>query len=70
MNRQLFSKKTTRFIGLIAFIATGGGLIASTAIHERNLYKTEILIIFGSFFAISLIDHFKRLKERDKENES
>lgn len=51
-------------LGLIAFIATGGGLIVSTAINEDNFYKTEILIIFGCFFATSLVDHFRKLMER------
>lgn len=65
MNRKLFSRRCTRLLGLIAFIATGGGLIISTAANERNFYKTEILIIFGCFFAISLADHFKKLVDRD-----
>ena len=46
----------------MAFIATGGGLILSTAINEDSLYKTEILMIIGVFFVISLIDHYKNLK--------
>jgi len=54
-------------LGLIAFIATGGGLIISTAINEENFYKTEILIILGGFFAISLADHLKKLIERDED---
>lgn len=70
MGRRLFSKNSTRLLGLIAFIATGGGLIISTAINEENLHKTEILIIFGGFFAISLVDHFKKLIERDDGNEN
>ncbi|MCQ4923347.1 hypothetical protein NE686_09640 [Tissierella carlieri] len=65
MNRKLFDKTKTRLLGLIAFIATGGGLIISTAANEENFYKTEILIIFGCFFAISLADHFRKLIERD-----
>ena len=65
MNRKISSKMSTRLLGLIAFIATGGGLIISTAVNEENFYKTEILIIFGCFFAISLADHFKKLTERD-----
>lgn len=65
MSKQLFLKKVGRLLGLIAFIATGGGLIVSTAINEGNFYKTEILIIFGGFFAISLVDHFKKLKSRE-----
>jgi hypothetical protein len=65
MSRKLSSKRSTRLLGLIAFIATGGGLIISTAVNEENFYKTEILIIFGCFFAISLVDHFKKLIERD-----
>ena len=67
MSKNLFNKKTTRLLGLIAFIATGGGLIISTAVNERNFYKTEIAIIFGCFFAISLLDHFRQLiKKEDK----
>ena len=65
MNRKLFGEKCTCFLGLIAFIATGGGLILSTAANEENIYKTEILIIFGCFFAISLVDHFRKLKESE-----
>lgn len=65
MINKLFSKKITRLFGLLAFIATGGGLIISTIINEENFYKTEILIIFGCFFAISLVDHYKHLLERE-----
>lgn len=63
MKKKLFSVTSTRFLGLIAFIATGGGLIISTVINEESFYKIEILIIFGIFFAISLADYFKRLKK-------
>lgn len=67
MKRNLFKEKSTCLLGLMAFIATGGGLIISTAINEENIYKTEILIIFGCFFAISLVDHFRKIKEsKDK----
>lgn len=62
---HIFSKKANRLVGLFAFIATGAGLIISTAINETNFYKTEILIIFGCFYAVSLADHYKSLKERD-----
>lgn len=62
MDMKLLSRKTTKIFGLIAFIATGGGLILSTAINEESLYKTEILIIIGVFFGISLIDHYKNLR--------
>jgi len=65
MRRSLFSKKSARILGLMAFIATGGGLIISTAINEENFYKTEILVIFGCFFAVSLVDHYRRLIERN-----
>lgn len=68
MKIKLFKKKCRRILGLIAFIATGGGLIISTAIHEENFYKTEILIIIGCFFAISLVDHFKKLVSGDDKN--
>lgn len=66
MNRKLFCKNCTRLLGLIAFIATGGGLIISTAVNEKNFYKTEILIILGCLFSISLVDHFKKVIERDE----
>ena len=65
MSRKLFSENSRRLLGLTAFIATGGGLIISTAINEKNFYKTEIAIIFGCFFAISLADHFKNLIKRE-----
>lgn len=66
MNGKLFNKKSRKLLGLIAFVATGGGLIISTAGNEENFYKTEILIIFGCFLAVSLVDHFKKLKNDDE----
>lgn len=66
MNNKLFKKRFTRLLGLIAFITTGGGLIISSIIKDQNLYKTEILIIFGCLFVISLIDHFKKIIEKDE----
>lgn len=65
MNKKPFTRKTRKLLGLFAFITTGGGLILSTAINERNFYKTEILIIFGVFYALSLVDHFKTVVEVD-----
>lgn len=55
----------TRILGLAAFIATGGGLIVSSAINRPNFYKTEILMLFGALFAVSLVDHFLQLIEGD-----
>lgn len=66
MTQKLFSKKCARLLGLIAFITTGGGLLISTAISEKSFYKTEILIIFGCLFAISLIDHFKNVIKKEE----
>lgn len=68
MDIKTFCKNCSCLLGLIAFISTGGGLIISTAINERNFYKTEILIIFGCLFAISLVDHFKKLRQRDEKS--
>lgn len=65
---DLFNSTRTRILGLIAFIATGGGLILSTAINEENFYKTEIIIILGSFFILSLVDQFKITLRKKGEN--
>lgn len=69
MIRKLFNNKSARILGLLAFVLTGGGLIITTAINEENFYKTEILIIFGCFFAISLIDHFKKVIKKEDRTE-
>lgn len=69
MNRKLLSKTRARFLGLIAFIATGGGLIISTVVNEEDSYKIKISIIFGCLFAIGLGDYYKKLIERDDKNE-
>lgn len=67
-NILIIKKNIDKFLGLMAFIATGGGLIISTAIRERNIYKTEVLVIIGCFYIISLIDYFKKLiLEEDNE---
>ena len=52
----------------MAFIATGGGLILSTVINEENFYKTEIIIILGSFFILSLIDQFRIVIKKEGVN--
>ena len=59
MNRELFRKRWTKLLGLIAFIAVGVGLIISSIANEENFYIIGILIIFGFLFVMSLIDHFK-----------
>lgn len=66
MDKKVFCKNCTRLFGLIAFIATGGGLIFSAIIEDRNFYKTEILVILGFLFVVSLADHFKKLIEKDE----
>ena len=67
--RKILNRRTARILGLLAFIATGGGLIYSTAIREVNYYKTEILIIYGALFAVSLLDHFVKLTRREENHE-
>ncbi len=62
---KFFNKNNANLLGLFAFIATGGGLIVSTAINGENFYKTEILIILGAFFTISLADHYRKIKAVD-----
>lgn len=70
MPRKKPNRTIARILGLLAFIATGGGLIVSTVIKQENFYKTEILLIYGGLFAISLIDHFLKLIERDEDHEN
>ena len=66
MNKKLYENKRARLLGLLAFILTGGGLLIESALNERNLYKTEILIILGSFFVISLVDHFRNVAAKEE----
>ena len=63
MNNKSFGKSFRRLLGLIAFIATGGGLIVTTIVNDNSFYKTEILIIFGTLFIISLVDHFRKVTQ-------
>ncbi len=72
MKRKIINKKWARILGFLAFIATGGGLLYATAAKTPNFHKTEIVLIYGGLFAISLIDHLMILIERDDkyENES
>lgn len=57
MKRKIVSKNWARVLGFLAFIATGGGLLFSTALNNPNFHKTEIVLIYGGLFGISLIDH-------------
>lgn len=62
MKKTLFGKTSIR-LGLFAFVATGAGLLISTIINEESIYKVEILLIFGIFFAISLVDYYRRMRK-------
>lgn len=68
--KRIIKKDMAAVLGFLAFIAVGGGLIVSTMIREDNIYKTEILIIYGCFFGISLVDHFYKLLEEENEDKS
>ena len=70
MNWKYIVKIIRKLLGLIAFIATGGGLIIAAVFNDENLYKTEILVIYRYLFAISLTDHFKIVLERVDKNEN
>ena len=59
-----FKGKISIRLGLIAFIATGGGLIISTILNEESFYKIEILIIFGIFFTLSLWNYYQKMKHK------
>lgn len=62
MKKALLGKHSLP-LGLFAFIATGGGLLISTIYNEESIYKVEILLIFGVFFAISLADYYRRMQK-------
>ena len=59
--KKIFNHTTLRRIGLLAFIATGGGLLVSTALNDSNVYKTEIMLVLGCFFLVSLVDHYRHI---------
>ena len=69
MKRKIVDKNLARVLGFLAFIATGGGLLVSTAIKNSNFHKTEIVLVYGGLFAISLIDHLIQLIEGDEKDE-
>lgn len=69
MRLRSWYRKAKSILGLFAFIATGGGLIVSTATNQGNFYKTEILFIFGALFAVSLVDQFTKLIKRDENDD-
>jgi len=53
---------TRKLLGLVAFAATGLGLLVSTVIKDMNLLNTIFIVIVGCFFTISLLEHFNELK--------
>ncbi len=58
-----------KILGLLAFVATGGGLLLSAMIKEQNLFSTEILVFIIFFFMISLFDHIYELVVGDDTDE-
>lgn len=52
---------TRKLFGLIAFVATGLGLMLSTVSKDMNLINGVFLLIIGFFFTVSLKDHFHDL---------
>ena len=70
MDLREIVKTGSKILGLLAFVATGGSLLISAAIEMPNFHKTEIILLYGSFFAISLIDHYIKLTEKEDKNEN
>lgn len=64
MIKKYFNIGTRCLLGLISFISVGGGLLVTSALNDSNFYKTEILIIYGCFYAVSLADHYKQLIDK------
>ena len=54
---------TKKLIGLVAFAATGSGLLFTVGLNEMSPLNTIILMTVGYFFTLSLVDHDKELKE-------
>lgn len=54
---------TKKLIGLAAFAATGSGLLFTVGLNEMGPLNTIILMAVGYFFTLSLVDHYKELKE-------
>ena len=51
-----------KIIGLIAFFATGVGLLISALNGNMNLLNVLILALFAIFFVIGVGDHLKELQ--------
>ena len=54
---------TKRLIGLAAFAATGSGLLFTVGLDDMGPLNTIILMSVGYFFTLSLVDHYRDLKE-------
>jgi drug/metabolite transporter (DMT)-like permease len=52
-----------KLLGLAAFAATGSGLLFTVGLHETGPLNTVILMAVGYFFTLSLVDHYRELKE-------
>lgn len=52
-------------LGLGIFASTGAGILISVGRHGISLYNGVILASIAFFFAISLVDHYKEIKERE-----
>lgn len=50
-------------IGLVAFAATGTGLLLSVGFRDASPLDMTILMIVGYFFTLSLVGHYNSLKE-------
>ncbi|WP_409227273.1 hypothetical protein [Gudongella sp. SC589] len=54
---------TKKLIGLVAFAATGSGLLFTVGLNEMGPLNTIFLMAVGYFFTLSIVDHYKDLKE-------
>ena len=54
---------TLKLLGLAAFAATGSGLLFTVGLHETGPLNTVILMAVGYFSTLSLVDHYRELKE-------
>jgi hypothetical protein len=52
-----------KLMGLIAFIITGVGLVFTSQPSEMSILNIGLLLLVGFFYTVSIIGHFKDLKE-------
>lgn len=63
----IYKNKLRKIAGFFAFVATGSGLFLSRFISDFNISILGILMFFGVFYYLGIIEYYKELMDAEEQ---